>query len=92
MADLCSDWSASIKLGSDWLTCADASDGVCAGLEPQVARQGGDCGHEADDQGVGLDHLDRLIMIMMTIMMMMIMMLMAGMKLMIRVYHLSGGE
>ena len=48
------------KLGSDWLTCADASDGVCAGLEPQVARQGGDGGHEADDQGVGLDHLDRL--------------------------------
>ena len=33
-----SDRSASKKLGSDWLTCADASDGVCAGLETQVAR------------------------------------------------------
>ena len=39
------------------MTGPESSDGVGAGLQPEVPGEGRDGGHEADDQGVGLYHL-----------------------------------
>ena len=43
------------------ITCPYSSDGICTRLQPQVTRQSGDGGHEAHDEGVGLDHGVQLV-------------------------------
>ena len=47
-----------VHVGGD-VAGAEAPDGVGAGLQPQVARQGRDGRHEAHYQGQGLNHLHR---------------------------------